>query len=35
VVSTGNIMDDIIAEYIKHQDEVERRKRSDNFLVGF
>ena len=25
----------IIAEYIKNQDEVERRKKSDNFQVGF
>jgi putative transposase len=34
-VSTGNVTDDIIAEYIKNQDELERRKSSDNFLVGF
>ena len=34
-VSTGNVTDDIIAEYIKNQDEVERRKKSDNFQVGF
>jgi putative transposase len=33
-VSSGNVTDDVIAEYIKNQDEVERRK-SDNFLVGF
>lgn len=34
-VSTGNVTDEIIAEYIKNQDEVERRKKSDNFQVGF
>ena len=34
-VSTGNVTDDIIAEYIKNQDEVERPKKSDNFQVGF
>ncbi len=34
-VSTGNVTDEIIAEYIKNQDEVERRKSSDNFIVGF
>ena len=34
-VSTGNVTDDISAEYIKNQDEVERRKKSDNFQVGF
>ena len=34
-VSSGNVTDDIIAEYIKNQDEVERRKKSDNFTVGF
>jgi len=35
VVSTGNVTDEIIAEYIKNQDEIERRKKSDNFQVGF
>ena len=35
VASTGNITDEIIAEYIKNQDEIERRKKSDNFQVGF
>jgi putative transposase len=34
-VSTGNVTDEVIAEYIKNQDEVERHKSSDNFLVGF
>lgn len=34
-VSTGNVTDEIIAEYIKNQDEVERRRKSDNFIVGF
>jgi len=34
-VSTGNVADEVIAEYIKNQDEIERRKSSDNFLVGF
>ena len=34
-VTTGNVTDQIIAEYIKNQDEIERRKRSDNFQVGF
>ena len=34
-VSTGNVTDEIIAEYIKNQDEIERRKSSDNFQVGF
>ena len=34
-VSSGNVTDDVIAEYIKNQDEIERRKKSDNFLVGF
>jgi putative transposase len=33
-VSSGNVTDDIIAEYIKNQDEIERRK-DDNFSVGF
>lgn len=33
--STGVVTDEIIAEYIKNQDEIERRKSSDNFLVGF
>ena len=34
-VSSGNVTDDVIAEYIKNQDEIERRKKSDNFTVGF
>jgi putative transposase len=34
-VSTGNVTDDIIAEYIKNQDEVERSRHKDNFQVGF
>ena len=34
-VSTGNVTDEIIAEYIRNQDEIERRKKSDNFQVGF
>ncbi len=34
-VSTGNVTDEIIAEYIDRQDEVERRRKSDNFQVGF
>jgi putative transposase len=34
-VSTGNVTDDIIAQYIQNQDEIERRKTSDNFQVGF
>ena len=34
-VSSGNVTDDVITEYIKNQDEVERRKKSDNFTVGF
>ena len=34
-VSTENVTDEVIAEYIKNQDEVERRKSSDNFIVGF
>ena len=34
-VTTGNVTDQVIAEYIKNQDEIERRKRSDNFQVGF
>jgi putative transposase len=34
-VSTGNVTDEVIAEYIKNQDEVERRKSSDNFIVCF
>ncbi|MCP5088724.1 MAG: IS200/IS605 family transposase [Rhodobacteraceae bacterium] len=34
-VSSGNVTDDVIAAYIKNQDEVERRKKSDNFSVGF
>ena len=33
-VSSGNVTDDIIAEYIKNQDEIERWK-DDNFSVGF
>ncbi len=33
--STGTVTDEIIAEYIKNQDELESRKTSDNFLVGF
>ena len=33
-VSSGNVTDNIIAEYIKNQDEIERRK-DDNFSVGF
>ncbi|GAO99030.1 transposase IS200 like protein [Caedimonas varicaedens] len=33
-VSTGHVTEDIIAEYIQNQDEVERL-RSDNFQVGF
>jgi putative transposase len=33
-VSSGNVTDDIIAEYIKNQDEIEHRK-DDNFSVGF
>ena len=33
-VSSGNVTDDVIAEYIKNQDEIERRK-DDNFSVGF
>ena len=34
-VSTGNVTDEVIAEYIKNQDEIERCKSSDNFQVGF
>ena len=34
-VSTGNVTDEIIAEYIERQDEVERRRKSGNFQVGF
>ena len=34
-VMTGNVTDQVIAEYIKNQDEIERRKRSDNFQVDF
>ena len=34
-VSTGNVTDEIISEYIERQDEVERRRKSDNFQVGF
>lgn len=34
-VSTGNVTDEVIAEYIKNQDEIEKRKSSDNFIVGF
>lgn len=34
-VSTGNVTDEIIAEYIKNQDGIERRKKSDSFQVGF
>ena len=34
IVSSENVTDDIIAEHIKNQDEIERRK-DDNFLVGF
>lgn len=33
-VSLGNVTDDLIAEYIKNQGEIERQK-DDNFLVGF
>ena len=33
-VTSGKVTEDVIAEYIKNQDEVERRK-SDNFTVGF
>ena len=33
-VSSGNVTDDVIAEYIKNQDEIERHK-NDNFSVGF
>lgn len=33
-VSTGHVTEDIIAEYIQNQDEIERL-RSDNFQVGF
>ena len=29
-VSTGNVTDEVIAEYIKNQDEVERRKSSES-----
>ena len=34
-VSTGNVTDEVIAEYIKNQDEIEMRKSSDNFQVCF
>lgn len=34
-VSSGNVTDDVIAEYIKNQDEIERRAKNDNFTVGF
>ena len=34
-VSTGSVTEEIIAEYIKQQDDVERFKARDNFLVGF
>ena len=33
VASSGNITDEIIAEYIKNQD-LEERKNTDNFLVS-
>jgi putative transposase len=35
VVSTGNVTEEMIAQYIQNQDEIERRKVSDNFQVGF
>lgn len=35
VVSSGNVTDEVIAAYIRDQDEVESRRRSDNFIVGF
>ena len=34
-VSSGNVTNDVIAEYIKNQDEIERRAKNDNFTVGF
>ena len=34
-VTTGHVTDEIIAAYIKNQDEIERRKKYDNFQVGF
>ena len=34
-VSSGNVTDEVIAEYIKNQDEIERRGKNDNFTVGF
>ena len=34
-VSSGNVTDDVIAQYIKNQDEIERRAKNDNFTVGF
>ncbi len=33
VASSGNVTDEIIQEYIKNQD-IEERKKSDNFEVG-
>jgi putative transposase len=34
-VSTGHVTEEVIAEYIKNQDEFERRRATDNFSVGF
>jgi hypothetical protein len=33
-VSTGNVTDEIIAEYIQNQDEVERRKKNRQLFSG-
>lgn len=33
VASTGNVTDEIIAEYIKHQD-IEENRKVDNFDIG-
>jgi len=33
VASSGNVTDEVIAEYIQHQD-VEERKNNDNFSIS-
>jgi putative transposase len=34
-IEVGILAGNVIVEYIKNQDEIEKRKRSDNFIVGF
>lgn len=34
-MSSGNVTDEVITEYIKNQDEIEKRAKNDNFTAGF